>query len=228
MSAFIWSMPADGLIEMPPESNVMPLPTRATRGPVPACLIRTSRGGRCEPLPTPSTPPKPAAAQRVLVEHLDLETGGPAGFLGPPGELGRRQVVRRGVDQVAGERGGGGDDPGPAGGGGQLLGLGVGHQQGDQAGRGGLGAVAAAVRPERVRAEQRALGRRGGQLGDRAVAAGEPERAGDPGLAAERAHGRAGRPAPPAAAPAPARRPAPGRGRPRPPAAPARSRRRRA
>ena len=30
MSDFMSSMPAAGLIEMPPESKVMPLPTRAT------------------------------------------------------------------------------------------------------------------------------------------------------------------------------------------------------
>ena len=30
MSDFMASMPAAGLIEMPPESNVMPLPTSAT------------------------------------------------------------------------------------------------------------------------------------------------------------------------------------------------------
>jgi hypothetical protein len=30
MSLVMWSMPAAGLIEIPPESNVIPLPTSAT------------------------------------------------------------------------------------------------------------------------------------------------------------------------------------------------------
>ena len=62
MSEVMWCMLAAGLMEMPPVSNVMPLPTSATflafllssrRG----AISRTSRGGRDEPLPTPITPP---------------------------------------------------------------------------------------------------------------------------------------------------------------------------
>ena len=65
MSDVMWSMFAAGLIEMPPVSNVMPLPTSATfargDGP-PAQRSRTSRGLRDEPCPTPSTPPNPPSA----------------------------------------------------------------------------------------------------------------------------------------------------------------------
>ena len=60
MSDFISSMCAAGLIEMPPVSNVMPLPTSATDargdGP-PDQRSRTSRGLRDEPPPTPRMPP---------------------------------------------------------------------------------------------------------------------------------------------------------------------------
>ena len=54
-------MLAAGLMEIPPVSNVMPLPTSATvlaffdvRA---RWVSRTSRGGRDDPLPTPITPP---------------------------------------------------------------------------------------------------------------------------------------------------------------------------
>ena len=59
MSLVIWSIFAAGLIEMPPESKVMPLPTSATvaRGLAGVWLSRTSRGGRVEPDPTPRIPP---------------------------------------------------------------------------------------------------------------------------------------------------------------------------
>ena len=52
---------AAGLIEMPPVSKVMPLPTSATflglRPLPPLWVNRTRRGGRDEPLPTPTMPP---------------------------------------------------------------------------------------------------------------------------------------------------------------------------
>src|SRR4051795_3813272 len=53
-----------GLSEMPPESYVMPLPTRAT---VPTALRGeyssfTSRGGSTEPWLTPRSPPRPSSA----------------------------------------------------------------------------------------------------------------------------------------------------------------------
>ena len=61
MSEVMWCMLAAGLMEMPPVSNVMPLPTSATFLAflffAPRWVSRTSRGGRDEPLPTPITPP---------------------------------------------------------------------------------------------------------------------------------------------------------------------------
>ena len=64
MSDFIHSMDFGGLSERPPESKVMPLPTRwtvvfALRV---VCSRRTSRGGRDEPSPTPRMPPYPPAS----------------------------------------------------------------------------------------------------------------------------------------------------------------------
>ena len=60
MSEVMWSMCAAGLIEMPPVSNVTPLPTSATdargAGP-PDQRSRTSRGLRDDPPPTPRMPP---------------------------------------------------------------------------------------------------------------------------------------------------------------------------
>ena len=65
MSEVMWSMFAAGLIEMPPVSNVTPLPTSATdargAGP-PDQRSRTSRGLRDDPPPTPRMPPYPPAA----------------------------------------------------------------------------------------------------------------------------------------------------------------------
>jgi hypothetical protein len=69
MSPFIESMPSLGLMLSPPESNVMPLPMRATdpRG-VPAGVQRSSRnrGSMSEPRFTPSRPPISAASMSAL------------------------------------------------------------------------------------------------------------------------------------------------------------------
>ncbi len=59
-------------------------------------------------------PPKPTFGQGLLVEHLDVEAGFLADRLGSVGELGREEVVRRGVDQVAAQGDGGSDRGGPA------------------------------------------------------------------------------------------------------------------
>jgi hypothetical protein len=81
MSDVMWSMLAAGLIEMPPVSNVMPLPTRATeaRGESPPDQrSRTSRGLREEPWPTPSTPPYPAAASAASSSTSTSRPAAPA------------------------------------------------------------------------------------------------------------------------------------------------------
>ena len=65
MSPFIASIPAAGLIEMPPESNVIPLPIRAIPLSAllpPRYLRMMKRGGFVEPEPTPRTPPIPNLA----------------------------------------------------------------------------------------------------------------------------------------------------------------------
>ena len=87
MSDVMWSMFAAGLIEMPPVSNVMPLPTSATvargrgaAGPAQPDQPRLARRA----LPDPEHAAVAALGQRGLVEHLDLE----------PGRLG--QLARRG------------------------------------------------------------------------------------------------------------------------------------
>ena len=68
MSSFIRSMPSAGLIEMPPVSNVMPLPTRPSTGPggAPGGSWRNtiSRGGSLLPRATPSSRPIPSCAMR--------------------------------------------------------------------------------------------------------------------------------------------------------------------
>jgi hypothetical protein len=66
MSSFIRSMPSAGLMEMPPVSNVMPLPTRPSTGPAGApggsCRKTMSRGGSPLPRATPSNRPIPSFA----------------------------------------------------------------------------------------------------------------------------------------------------------------------
>ena len=179
--------PAAGLIEMPPESNVMPLPTRATLRPgagVPdpdqprrrAASRRRRRGcRRSRPRRAPSRrAPRPRGRRPAPASSAR------------PAKLGRRQVVRRGVDQVAGQRDGARRRRRPARpAAARLLGLGVGHEQRDRwPGRAGSAAVAGLVaRRTGTRPSSAPSARRGGQLGDGAVAAGEAERAGDPGLA---------------------------------------------
>ena len=65
MSIFIVSMPVAGLMDSPPESKVIPLPTRArnpSASPGGRQVISTNRGGCVEPRLTPRSPPSPASA----------------------------------------------------------------------------------------------------------------------------------------------------------------------
>jgi hypothetical protein len=60
-------MPAEGLIEMPPVSNVTPLPQKAIGRlslafGAPLHCMTTMRGGRMLPCPTPSRAPMPSFA----------------------------------------------------------------------------------------------------------------------------------------------------------------------
>ncbi len=79
MSDVMWSMLAAGLIEMPPVSNVIPLPTSATLargdGP-PDQRSRTSRGLRDEPCADAEHAAEPGLGERGVVEHLDLDARG--------------------------------------------------------------------------------------------------------------------------------------------------------
>ena len=63
MSLFIVTMPSVVLMERPPESKVMPLPTSATdpRAPSGSYASSTNRGGCSDPRLTPSRPPSPSA-----------------------------------------------------------------------------------------------------------------------------------------------------------------------
>ena len=74
MSSFMRSMPSAGLIEMPPVSKVMPLPTSPSTGDAgaPGGLWRMTitRGGSALPRATPSSSPIPSCAISRLVEHL--------------------------------------------------------------------------------------------------------------------------------------------------------------
>ena len=64
MSSFMRSMSAAGLMEMPPVSNVMPLPTSPSTGDARRAggsyRIDTRRGGSALPRPTPRSMPMPS------------------------------------------------------------------------------------------------------------------------------------------------------------------------
>ena len=77
MSPFISHMLADGLIEMPPESNVMPFPTMATLfsgcSGSPRCSMMMSRGSLMLPAVTASIAPMPCSIMssrpRTVIER---------------------------------------------------------------------------------------------------------------------------------------------------------------
>ena len=108
MSSFIRSMPSAGLIEMPPVSNVMPLPTRPSTGP-------RRRAGRL--VPEDHQARRLAAAARdaeqqahaelldlLLVEDLDRDAAAARDRRAARvGELARRQRVARLVGELARE-----------------------------------------------------------------------------------------------------------------------------
>ena len=107
MSSFIRSMPSAGLIEIPPVSNVIPLPTRPRTG-------RLRRARRI--VAQDDDPRRLAAAARhaeqqphaepldlLLVEHLDADAGVPRDRRGALREDPRRQHVGRLVGEAARE-----------------------------------------------------------------------------------------------------------------------------
>ncbi len=103
MSPFMSSMPAAGLIEMPPVSKHTPLPMNATGSAPflpPFQRMTTTRLSCAEPWPTAEQRVHAELLHRRDVEHLDrdaelLQRGG------APRELGGIEHVGRLVDQVA-------------------------------------------------------------------------------------------------------------------------------
>ncbi len=107
MSHFIASIPSAGLIEMPPVSKVMPLPTRTT-GVAPALppfqRIASSRDGRTEPCADSEQGAHAELAHLLLVEHLELDPERLEPLAATLDEgLGIDDVGRLG-DQLAGQR----------------------------------------------------------------------------------------------------------------------------
>ena len=102
--------PRVGLIEMPPVSNVMPLPTStdvrqpcAPRGAAGAYVELDEPRRRAEPGPTASMPPKPSAASCRSSRTRDASDRA-SGDRGRPGRPATRRLGRRrGVGQVAGQ-----------------------------------------------------------------------------------------------------------------------------
>ena len=115
MSSFIRSMPSAGLIEMPPVSNVMPLPTSPSTGvagaPGGLWRITITRGGSALPRATPSSRPIPSCAISCSSRTSTREPGRPADLRGALGEDRRRQHVRRLVGELAREVAGLAEDP---------------------------------------------------------------------------------------------------------------------
>jgi hypothetical protein len=76
LSNFMWDIAGAGLIEIPPESNVIPFPTTATvlpRRAPPAYSMTTSRGGwEFEPPPTARIPPQFISASFVSSKTVTL------------------------------------------------------------------------------------------------------------------------------------------------------------
>ena len=107
MSYFIFSMPSAGLIEMPPVSNVTPLPTRPEHrrrrraGRIVAQHDHARRLGAAAR--DAEQQAHPAAHQLVFVEDLDAQAGVAADRRGAIGEHRRRQHVRGLVAEVAGD-----------------------------------------------------------------------------------------------------------------------------
>ena len=76
MSHFMSPMPAAGLIEMPPVSNVTPLPMKATGAAAggAAAMLHDDDAGRPDAaLRDPEQRAHAELAHAVLVEHLDRE-----------------------------------------------------------------------------------------------------------------------------------------------------------
>ena len=110
MSSFILSMPSAGLIEMPPVSNVMPLPTRPRTGvagaPGGSWRMTITRGGSALPARDAQQEAHAEPRDLVLVEDLDGEPRVPGDRRGALREDRRREDVARLVAELARDVGG--------------------------------------------------------------------------------------------------------------------------
>ena len=104
MSMVISSMPAAGLIEMPPVSKTTPLPTsaRGASSPPPFHCMTTTLDGLSEPCPTASSVRMPSASSSGS-SSTSTSTPELAQADQPLGELGGGQHVGGLADEVAGE-----------------------------------------------------------------------------------------------------------------------------
>ena len=104
MSPFMSSMPAAGLIEMPPVSKTTPLPMKqiglARFDLAPCHCMMATRAGRTLPCATASSAPIFSFGDLLGIEDLDLEARG-FQFLDAVGEFDRSQRVGWLVDEVA-------------------------------------------------------------------------------------------------------------------------------
>ena len=114
MSYFISSMPSPGFSEMPPVSNVMPLPTSTTGAALaapPWYCSTMNWGGSTEPRRDRQERAHLQRFELLLAEHFDLQLPVFGELLGGVGKVGRRADVARQVAEVArqvhavGERG---------------------------------------------------------------------------------------------------------------------------
>ena len=112
MSNFISSISAAGLMEMPPVSKVMPLPTSTIGACVFACTVvlrddEARRLGRA--LRHGEEGAHAELLDRLAVEHLDLQAELLAELLRLLAQVGRRAVVAGTVGELARQRHAGGD-----------------------------------------------------------------------------------------------------------------------
>ena len=107
MSYFIFSMLSAGLMEMPPVSKVMPLPTRPSTGPSVTPSARSAARSAPAALPSPAHTLQNApifSSCSLSVEWTSQLQADFAGHLrGALAEDGRGELVARLVDQRAGE-----------------------------------------------------------------------------------------------------------------------------
>ena len=99
MSSFMRSMSAAGLIEMPPVSNVIPLPTSPSTGDggAPARLVPYRHEPRRFRAAAPDAQKHAHAEplELMMIEHLDRQTAAARDFRKPIGKHGRGQRVAR-------------------------------------------------------------------------------------------------------------------------------------